>query len=122
ASGCSLAGQASGGWSAAFRGEVIGRDQLELWARGLERFTAARAGHDPAQFYDVSYDEFVKHPIRAVEAIYAYFGLGLGAAARDAMRALRTEGAPAPARTAHRYALSDFGLTGGEARGRVGLH
>jgi hypothetical protein len=47
ASVCSLAAQASAGWSTTFTGEVIGRDQLELWASGLERFTAARARHDP---------------------------------------------------------------------------
>ncbi len=28
-------------WPATFRGEVIGRDQLELWARGVETFPAA---------------------------------------------------------------------------------
>ena len=32
ASVCSLAAQASAGWSTTFTGEVIGRDQLELWA------------------------------------------------------------------------------------------
>ena len=96
ASVCSLAAQASAGWSSAFTGEMIGRDQLELWAQGLERFTAERARHDPARFYDVSYDEFVKHPIQTVAAIYAHFGLTLSAAARDAMRALQTQGAPAP--------------------------
>jgi Sulfotransferase family len=117
---CSLAAQASAGWSTVFTGEVIGRDQLELWARGLERFMAVRARHDPAQFHDVSYNEFVKHPIQTVAAIYAYFGLTLSAAARDAMRALHTQGAPAPARPAHRYALSGFGLTGGQIDERFG--
>ena len=120
ASVCSLAAQASAGWSSAFTGEVIGRDQLELWARGLERFTAVRARHDPARFCDVSYDEFVKHPIPTVEAIYAHFGLTLSAAARDAMRALHAQGAPAPARPAHRYALSDFGLTDDQVDERFG--
>ena len=28
-------------WPATFRGVVIGRDQLELWARGVETFPAA---------------------------------------------------------------------------------
>jgi len=121
ASVCSLAAQASAGWSPVFTGEVIGRDQLELWARGLECFTAVRARHDPARFCDVSYDEFVEHPIRTVEAIYAHFGLTLSAAARDAMRAPQTQGAPAPARPAHRYALSDFGLTDDEVDERFGF-
>jgi len=112
ASVCSLAAQASAGWSPAFAGEVIGRDQLELWARGLERFTAERARHDPAQFFDVDYSEFVADPVRTVEAVYAHFGLGLTGAARAAMRALRAHSAPAAVGPAHRYALSDFGLTG----------
>ena len=34
ASVCSLAAQATAGWSDTFAGEVIGRDQLELWASG----------------------------------------------------------------------------------------
>ena len=121
ASVCSLAAQASAGWSSVFTGEVIGRDQLELWAQGLERFTAERARHDPARFYDVSYDEFVKHPIQTVAAIYAHFGLTLSAAARDAMLAPQTQGAPAPAWPAHRYALSDFGLTDDQVDERFGF-
>ncbi len=111
ASVCSLAAQASAGWSTTFRGEVIGRDQLETWARGLDRFTAARAAHDPAQFCDVAYDEFVADPVAAIEAVYAYFGLTLTGPAADAMRALHQQSAAA-AKPAHHYTLSDFGLTG----------
>jgi hypothetical protein len=37
------------------------------------------------------------------------------------MRALRTQGAPASARPAHRYALSDFGLTGDQVDERFGF-
>src|SRR5438552_331297 len=44
ASVCSLAAQATAGWSTTFRGKVIGRDQLETWATGLALFTEARAG------------------------------------------------------------------------------
>jgi hypothetical protein len=112
ASVCSLAAQASAGWSTLFTGQVIGHDQLELWARGLERFTAERARHDPVRFFDVDYDDFAAHPIRTVEAVYAHFGLALSAPARAAMEALRAHSAPAGVGPAHRYALSDFGLTG----------
>jgi Sulfotransferase family len=111
ASVCSLAAQATAGWSATFTGAVIGRDQLELWARGLEQFTAVRARHEPAQFCDVGYDEFAADPLRTVEAIYARFGLTLSGLAADAMRAAATQGAGSGARPAHRYALADFGLT-----------
>ena len=114
ASVCSLAAQVTEGWSGRFRGAVLGRDQLDLWARGLARFTAARARRDPAQFYDVRYEDFVADPVGTVAAAYAYFGLPLRAAAEQAMRALRASSAARPAAPAHRYTLADFGLTGAE--------
>jgi Sulfotransferase family len=116
ASVCHLAARASDGWSATFRGPVIGRDQLSLWASGLERFTAARARHDPARFYDVGYQEFVADPVGTVEAAYGYFGLPLSGAAADAMRSLVRADPfdPGTATQGPRYALADFGLTGEE--------
>src|SRR4029453_11942076 len=71
ASVCSLNAQASAGWSEKFRAEVVGRTQLDLWARRLDRFPADRPTHDPARFVDVHYDEFVANPMRAIEEIYA---------------------------------------------------
>jgi hypothetical protein len=112
ASVCSLAAQASAGWSTTFCGEVIGADQLELWARGLERFTAIRATSDPAQFCDVDYDDFVADPMGTAESVYARFGLELTGAAADAMRDLHARSAAGRAAGGHRYALADFGLTG----------
>ena len=114
ASACSLAAQASAGWSDAFRGPVIGRDQLELWADGQRRFAAARARRDPAQFYDVRYDDFVSDPVGTVESAYGYFGLSLSGPAVDAMRALHARSTSGDARPSHRYTLADFGLTGEE--------
>ena len=111
ASVCHLAAQASDGWSATFRGPVIGRDQLSLWACGLERFTAERSRHDPARFYDVRYQGFVADPVGTVEAAYGYFGLPLSGAAADAMRSLVSADLFSRGR-APRYALADFGLTG----------
>ena len=114
ASVCSLAAQASAGWSTGFRGAVIGRDQLELWAFGLERFLAERARHDAARFYDVHYEDFVADPFGTVQAAYRYFGLPLSAAAADAMRSLIVADAESSRGPGHRYTLSDFGLTGAE--------
>ncbi len=110
ASVCSLAAQATAGWSTTFRGEVIGRDQLELWARGLADFTAVRARHDPAQFCDVAQDDFAADPIGTVESIYARFGLAFTGRAADAMRAALQQGG-SDAQPAHSYSLADFGLT-----------
>jgi hypothetical protein len=119
ASVCSLAAQASAGWSTTFRGEVVGRDQLELWARGLALFTAARGHRDPGRFYDVDYDDLVADPVGTAEACYGHFGLPLSGAAADAMRELSAPGGGAggagrPGRPEHRYRLADFGLTGAE--------
>jgi hypothetical protein len=79
-----------------------------------------RARHDPAQFFDVGYAEFVADPVGTVEAVYAHFGLALTGPARAAMLALRAHSAPARVGPAHRYALSDFGLTDGEVDERFG--
>ena len=113
ASACSLAAHASAGWSPVFAGPVIGRSQLDLWARGLARFTAERARHDPARFYDVYYDDLVADPMGTVTGIYRHFGLSLTGAAADAIAALASA-AKAGGGTAHRYALDEFGLTGEE--------
>jgi len=113
ASVCSLNAQASAGWSEVFRAEVVGRTQLDLWAGGLHRFMADRAGRDPAQFLDVHYDDFVEDPMRTVEAIYARLGSPLSDAARRAMTSRQSPGDPAR-RPTHHYALADFGLTGAE--------
>jgi len=125
ASACSLAAHATRGWSRRFTGAVIGRDQLELWARGLERFTAVRARHEKARFCDVDYDGFVVDPIGTIESVYGYFGLSLSGAAADAMRAVREASAAdttrhAESARAHRYALADFGLTGEQVDERFG--
>ena len=111
ASMCSLAAHATDGWSETFRGGVIGRDQLELWARGLEEFAAVRARHDQAQFLDIEYADFTADPAGTVEMVYSHFGLPYTAAAEDAIRAMQVQATGVEARPAHRYALEDFGLS-----------
>ena len=113
ASMCSLAAQASAGWSSVFRGPVIGQDQLALWSSGLSQFAAARARYPAEQFCDVAYEDLVADPLMVVAQLYATFGLKLSRAAADAMRALVTEGATYSGRgsSVHRYTLADFGLT-----------
>jgi hypothetical protein len=117
ASACSLAAHASAGWSPVFTGPVIGRTQLDLWARGLSAFTAARAARDPARFHDVPYEDLVADPVGTVETIYARFGLPLSGAAADAITALAAT-APAGIAPAHQYTLEDFGLTDEDVNAR----
>jgi hypothetical protein len=116
ASVCSLAAQASAGWSDVFTGDVIGQDQLELWASGLERFRTERAQAEQARdvqakFFDVRYEDLVADPVGTAEAVYGCFGLPFTGAAADAMRALAANGGATGVRPAHRYTLQDFGLT-----------
>lgn len=120
ASVCSLNAQASAGWSETFTGETIGRDQLELWTRALERFTTERSRHDQARFFDVRYDDFVTDPLAVVEDAYRHFGLPLSDEARGAMRALHTDTTTGAAKPSHRYSLADFGLTTADVRRRFG--
>jgi hypothetical protein len=111
ASVCSLNQQATAGWSEIFHGQTIGRDQLELWARGLDEFTAARARYDPARFCDVYYADFVADPVGTVRGVYERFGLPWTDAAATAIAAVAGEQRQGEARPAHRYRLADFGLT-----------
>ncbi|GAA4724783.1 sulfotransferase family protein [Phytohabitans rumicis] len=118
ASVCSLNAQAAEGWSTAFTPEVVGRTQLDLWARGLERFTKVRASHDPAQFVDVQYEEFVADPLGTVERIYARLDTPMSAPAREAMTSLHAESKTGTHRPSHSYTLEDFGLTPAEVDAR----
>jgi hypothetical protein len=110
ASASSLAMQATEGQSEIFHGEVIGRVQLELWARGAEAFRAARQKYDPAQFLDIDYRDFVGDQAATVAWVYEHFALG----EPPAPVAARAGGDGGGHRSSHRYSLADFGLTEAE--------
>jgi hypothetical protein len=111
ASMCSLAQHTTEGWSNTFNGAVIGEDAIETWSRGLSLFDTERAKHDPAQFYDLDYFEFIKDPFSVVEAIYRQFGLDYTDAARTAMEEMHAESKEGPRAPKHTYSLEDYGLT-----------
>ncbi len=111
ASMCSLAQHTTEGWSNTFTGAVIGEDALETWSRGLRLFDAERAKHNPAQFYDLDYFEFIKDPFSVVEAIYRQFGLDYTDGARTAMEEMHAESQKGPRAPKHTYSLEDYGLT-----------
>ncbi|MGE0221336.1 sulfotransferase family protein [Mycolicibacterium sp.] len=118
ASMCSLAQHTTAGWSEVFVGDTIGADSLETWSRGLERFQAVRAGHDPAQFYDMDYFELIADPVSTVEGIYRYFGIEMTEAARAAMVASHAESQQGPRAPKHTYSLDDYGLSTEQVRAR----
>ncbi len=47
--------------------------QMELWAAGAEEAIRVRENHDPAQFFDLHFDDFRSDPVAAVKRIHAYF-------------------------------------------------
>ncbi|WP_117208180.1 sulfotransferase family protein [Allorhizocola rhizosphaerae] len=110
ASVCSLNAQASRGWSTVFEGALLGRSQLDLWARGYHRFAADRAKHDPAHFLDVHYDDFIRDPVHVLEQVYDR----LGSTPPASVLELAQRGTPG----SHRYDLADFGLTASEVAAR----
>ncbi|MDQ4007311.1 MAG: sulfotransferase [Actinomycetota bacterium] len=110
ASACSLSAQAAEGWSDVFTGAVVGRDQRDLLGRGLDLFAAQRAKHDPAQFVDVYYDDFVADPVGTAAGVYDAFGLDLSVQARATMEEMHRQSTSGARRPAHRYTLADFGL------------
>jgi hypothetical protein len=65
----------------------------------------------------VSYDDLAADPVGTAEAAYAYFGLPFSGAAADAMRGYLARGR---SRSAHQYALADFGLTAADVDARFG--
>ena len=119
ASMCSLAQHTTEGWSNSFVGDVIGAGLDWRPGRvGCELFNAERAKHDPAQFCDVDYFEFIKDPIAAVEGIYRHFGIELTDAARAAMQASHAESKQGPRAPKHTYSLADYGLTAEQVKER----
>jgi hypothetical protein len=110
ASSCSLSALATEGYSTTYVGATIGRDQLELLGRGADLFMAARDRHDPAHFYDVSFDDLARDAVGTVEAIYRHFGLPWTDEVRAAVQAEDVAGRSGRRAPAHRYSLDDFGL------------
>lgn len=57
--------------------EDITRKQLEIWAAGAEEAIEVRRAHDPEQFYDLYFSDFMSDPIGSVKSIYRHFGQAL---------------------------------------------
>lgn len=118
ASMCSLSQHTTAGWSNSFMGAQIGEDALETWSRGLQRFNSVRAEHDPAQFCDVDYFDFIKDPVASVEGIYRRFDIDLTDAARQALEDSHAQSQQGPRAPKHTYSLADYGLTDAQVKER----
>ncbi|HEY2165852.1 MAG TPA: sulfotransferase, partial [Jatrophihabitantaceae bacterium] len=111
ASSSSLSAHATRDQSEVFLGPVIGRDQLDLWARGARLCTEARERHDAAHFLDVRYEDFVADPIGVVQRVYDRLEVPFADEARAAMTSVHEQTRASGARPSHTYSLADFGLT-----------
>jgi hypothetical protein len=89
---------------------ALGREQLELWARGIERSIDARSRHASAQFLDVHFQELLADPVATAERILVHFGATPGPAERAALRAWHADHA-AGRHGAHAYSAEQFGLS-----------
>ncbi|WP_299020907.1 sulfotransferase [uncultured Dietzia sp.] len=112
----SLAHRTAADWSTEFTPEYIGASQLDLWARGVAGFDAARARHeaDPrsrATFVDVDHSELVRDPAGVVERVYAAAGTELAGDVRAAVVAENERSLSGDRAPAHRYTLADYGLS-----------
>jgi len=112
----SLAHRTAADWSTRFTPEYIGASQLDLWARGVAGFDAARARHeaDPrsrATFVDVDHSELVRDPAGVVERVYAAAGTELAGDVRAAVVAENERSLSGDRAPAHRYTLADYGLS-----------
>jgi hypothetical protein len=68
---------------------------------------------------DIFHGDFHREPMGMVERIYQFMDLTLSPPVRSAM-AQRIEEKPELSHGAHRYALSDFGLSADDIRERFG--
>ena len=109
ASFCSMITHGRGVFSDSVDPLEVGRDWSDKVVRMITRAMDARDRHDPSHFLDVSYYDVMRDPLAEVARIYAFAGLELNDATRDAMRAAR-ENSPQHRYGKHRYALQSFGL------------
>ena len=105
------------GFRSLFEDEIdrteIARRQLELWAAGAERAIEYRRKHDPAQFYDLHFDDFMADPVAAVKRIYAYFGRERSAEGERCLRDWQRDN-PQHKHGRHEYSKSEVGVTESE--------
>ncbi len=93
--------------------EDIVREQMEVWAAGADRAIEVRGEKDPAQFYDLHFDDFVADPVASAQRIYEYFDIPWTGACEAAMRA-HHEDNPQEKHGKHAHSLGPI-ETSGEA-------
>ncbi|MBW2274316.1 MAG: sulfotransferase [Deltaproteobacteria bacterium] len=93
--------------------KTIAEQELELWAAGAERAIEVRGRHDPRQFFDLHFHEFMEDPVGSVKRIYAHFDQELSDEGEACLRGWQNEH-PQHKHGKHDYAKQDIGLSRGE--------
>ena len=88
---------------------ALGRECLERANAVLSAGRAARDGHPPERFLDITYDELTRDPLAQVTRIHRHFGLDFSPAHQDAARRW-LEAHPPHQDGIHRYSMAQFGL------------
>jgi len=101
--------------------KALGREQLELWAKAMERAMAFRDAQPAQRFVDLPFREQLADPVAAVERCYADLGLPMTPEARRRMDAWAAEHRRGR-HGEHRYRLSDFGLEPDAVRARFAAY
>ena len=89
--------------------EEIARTQLLSWAQAANRSVEVRRRHDPAQFFDLHFDDYTADPVGAVRRIYAHFDQPLSAEGERALERWNEDN-PQHKHGKHEYSAGDTGL------------
>ncbi len=91
--------------------ERTGQEHAALWSTYFDRFLEARrALNKEKQIIDLRFEDFVQDHLAVVQRIYDHFGWELSAEAKASMQQFLANN-PKDKHGAHRYTLTDFGLT-----------
>ncbi len=101
--------------------DAIAEEQCEVWARGAEQAIAVRGNHDPAQFYDLHFRDFVADPIGSVRRIYDYFDVPYDEAAERALRTWQ-ESNPAGKHGEHHHTMDGVTISASEINERFSAY
>jgi hypothetical protein len=98
--------------------KAIGRQQLDWWAKLIEKSLEQRRrlAHRSHQFFDVKMSETVADPLDVVRRMYAHFGYALSDQLEAKMRAFMA-GNSRDKHGSHTYTAADFGIDPERDRG-----
>jgi len=96
------------------RGEIMLRREVAKWANAARKADEYKDAN-PGKVLDIAHADFHNQPMAVLETIYSFIDMDIPDDARAAM-AQRIEDKPELQHGAHRYSITDYGMTAEEAR------